>query len=48
MAVAVMHDTVLKCVCTIHSVYHYNVYPLLEHFQKSVHLQEQTTREHKR
>lgn len=48
MAVAVMHDTVLKCVYTVHTVYHHNVYLLSESFQSTVHLQEQNTREQQR
>ena len=44
---AVMHDTLLKCVCTVSSVYHHNVYVLSESFQGTVHLKEQNTKEQK-
>lgn len=48
MAAAVMHDTVLKCVCAILSVYHHNVYLLSKSFQSTVRLQEQNTKEQER
>lgn len=45
ISMAVMHDTLLKCVCTVPSVYHHNVYLLSESFQGTVRLQEQKTKE---